>query len=183
VLFRSSLARDIYQTLKKTKDSGTVFANRIGILIAVALAFILSLILPGSVVAQGTSLFFGICAAAFLSVYVCALYWKRATREGAIAGIVSGIVVSLFWLIFVFGKTAKGLGICQLLTGEPTIIHFMPQFIQSLPLSSVDAIIISVPISFIFTIVVSLLTKPMPKEDIDKYFEDVGSNKSANGGK
>ena len=172
----TSLGRDIYEVLKKKKNIESVTLTRIGIIIAVILAFILGLILPGSVVATGTSLFFGICAAAFLSVYVCALYWKRTTREGAIAGIVSGMFVSLFWLIFIFGKTAKGLGICQLLTGQPMLI-------QAMPFSSIDAIIISVPISFIFTIVVSLLTKPMDQEHIDKCYKGISSKKSINGGK
>lgn len=166
----TSLGRDIYETLKKKKNIESVMLTRVGILIAVILAFALSLILTGSVVAQGTALFYGICAAAFLSVYICALFWKRATREGAIAGIVSGTLVSLFWLIFVFGNTAKGLGICQFLTGQPMLI-------QVLPWSSIDAIIVAVPVSFIFTIVVSLLTKPMDPELIDKCYEGVGSNK------
>ncbi|MDR2966718.1 MAG: sodium:solute symporter family protein [Methanobacteriaceae archaeon] len=172
----TSLGRDIYETLKKKKNAESVSLTRVGILVGVAFSFVLSLILPGSVVAQGTALFYGICAAAFLSVYICALYWKRATREGAIAGIVSGLGVSLFWLIFIFGKTAKGLGICQFLTGQPMLI-------QTMPFSSIDAIIIAVPISFIFTIVVSLLTKPMNKEDIDKAYKGIGSNESKTGGK
>ena len=160
----TSLGRDIYETLKNKKNIESVTLTRIGILIAVVLAFALSLVLPGSVVAQGTALFYGICAAAFLSVYVCALYWKRTTRLGAIAGILSGTFVSLFWLIFVFGKTSEGLGICQLLTGQSMLI-------QALPFGSVDAIMIAVPISFIFTIVVSLLTKPMSSEHIDKCYK------------
>ena len=185
----TSLGRDIYEVLRSKMDSkgknvlspskkitGSVSLTRIGIIIAVILAFILSLILPGSVVATGTSLFFGICAAAFLSVYVCALYWKRTTREGAIAGIVSGIVVSLFWLIFVFGKTAIGLGICQLLIGQPLLIPAMP-------FPSIDAIIVSVPISFIFTIVVSLLTEPMDNEHIEKCYKGIGSEESKTDGK
>jgi SSS family solute:Na+ symporter len=169
----TSLGRDIYETLKKKRNTNSIPLTRVGILIAVVLAFILSLVLPGSVVAQGTALFYGICAAAFLSVYVCALFWKRTTREGAIAGIVSGTTVCLFWLIFVFKNTAEGLGICEFLTGQTTLISTMPW-------SSVDAIIISVPISFIFTIIVSLLTKPVAKEYIEKCYEGIGSNNSKN---
>ncbi|KZX16357.1 sodium/pantothenate symporter [Methanobrevibacter cuticularis] len=164
----TSLGRDIYQTLKKKKDVGSVKLTRIGILIAVVLAFILSLILPISVVAQGTALFYGICAAAFLSVYVCALFWKRATREGAIAGIVSGTVVSLFWLLFMFKKTAIGLGVCKFLTGQAILVTTMPW-------PAVDALLIAVPISLIFTVIVSLLTKPMAEEHIDKCYNGIGS--------
>lgn len=173
----TSLGRDIYETLfEKKKSIDHVKVTQMGILIAVFLAFVLSLILPGSVVAQGTALFYGICAAAFLSIYICGLYWKRTTKEGAIAGIVSGMVVSLFWLIFIFGNTAKGLGICQFLTGRSMLI-------QNMPWSSIDAIIIAVPISFIFTIVVSLLTNPMGPEIIEKCYKGIGSKKSETGGK
>jgi len=68
------------------------------------------------------------------------------------------------------------LGICQLLTGQSTLI-------QAMPWPSVDAIIIAVPISLIFTIVVSLLTKPMDQEHIDKCYKGIGSEKSKTGGK
>ncbi|MCL2114673.1 MAG: sodium:solute symporter family protein [Methanobrevibacter sp.] len=169
----TSLGRDIYETLKKKKEIGSISLTRIGILIAVVLSFVLALVLPGGVVAQGTALFYGICAAAFLSVYLCALFWKRTTREGAIAGLVSGTTVSLFWLIFFFGKTAEGLGICEFLTGQPYLI-------PAVPWPTIDPLIIAVPISFIFTIVVSLLTKPMAKEHIEKCYEGIGSNNSKN---
>jgi len=165
----TSLGRDIFETLQKKKKMGSIPLTRIGILIAIVLAFSLSLILPGSVIASATALFFGLCAAAFLSVYLCALFWKRATREGAIAGIVSGTTASLFWLIFIFGKTAKGLGICQFLTGQATLI-------PAIPWPTIDPLIIAVPISFIFTVVVSLLTKPMAKEHIEHCYEGIASN-------
>jgi SSS family solute:Na+ symporter len=170
----TSLGRDIYETLKNKKNIESVTLTRIGILIAVVLAFALSLVLPGSVVAQGTALFYGICAAAFLSVYICALFWRRTTRQGAIAGIVSGLAVSLFWLIFVFGKTATALGISQFFTGLPMIVPYI---------STIDPIIIAIPISFIFTVAVSLVTKPMDQADIDKAYNGIGSKKSGTGGK
>jgi len=167
----TSLGRDIFETLQKKKNMESIPLTRIGILIAVILAFALSLILPGSVIAAATALFFGLCAAAFLSVYLCALFWKRTTREGAIAGIISGTTASLIWLIFFFGKTAKGLGICLFLTGQATLI-------PTVPVPSIDPLIVAVPISFIFTIVVSLLTKPMAEEHIGKCYDGIGSNSS-----
>lgn len=181
----TALGRDIYKNLKerKLKKSGqdlsinekvnsdktgtsSVLPTRISILIAVIMAFILSLVLPGSIIALGTSLFFGICAAAFSCVYVAALYWKRATRQGAIAGIVSGTITSLFWLLFVFKKTAAPLEISNLLTGQPILF-------TSMPWPVVDAILIAVPVSLIFTIVVSLFTKPMNPEHVDKCYKGI----------
>ncbi|MBR0270631.1 MAG: sodium:solute symporter family protein [Methanobrevibacter sp.] len=159
---------DIYGTIrdkaKQRLDQVTI--SRIGILIAIILALIMAFSLPGSVVALGTSLFFEICAAAFLPVFLGALYWKGITRLGAIAGILSGTFVSLFWLIFVFAKTAKGLGICMALLGMETIL-------PAAPWPFIDVMLIAVPISAIFTVVVSLLTKPPASEVIDEAFKNI----------
>ena len=87
--------------------------SQLGILIAVVLSLIIGLSLPGSIVALGASLFMGLCAAAFLPVYCAALFWKRATKQGALAGFFAGTLTSLFLLVFVFKKTATGLGICK----------------------------------------------------------------------
>ena len=93
---------------------GFISVSQAGILIAVILSLVIGLALPGSIVALGTSLFMGLCAAAFLPVYCAALFWKRTTKQGAIAGLLSGTLTSLFLLVFVFKKTATGLGISNI---------------------------------------------------------------------
>ena len=162
---------DIYGTIRdKTKQKlNQVSISRLGILIAIILALIMAFSLPGSVVALGTSLFFEICAAAFLPVFIGALYWKGITRIGAIAGILSGTFVSLFWLIFVFAKTAKGVGLCKFLLGVETIL-------PAAPWPFIDVMLIAVPISALITIVVSLITKKLDQDVIDKAFENIGSD-------
>ncbi|WP_409200719.1 sodium:solute symporter [Methanobrevibacter sp. DSM 116169] len=160
---------DIYGTLRKkyADRSNQIPIARLGIFISIVLALALGLVLPGSVVATGTSIFFEICAGAFLPVFIAALFWKRATKEGAIAGILSGTFTSIFWLLFVFNKTAQGIGICQALFGQPYLI-------TTYPWPFVDVILIAVPISAIFTIVVSLLTKPISEKVVNKAFENIG---------
>jgi SSS family solute:Na+ symporter len=162
----TALGRDIYETLSRKKRGSSVMVARIGITVAVLIAVILGFILPGSIVAVGTSMWFGITAAAFLSMYVAALFWKRATKEGVIAGLVSGSVLSLFWLIFGFKKSAAAVGICQALTGQVVII-------TSNPWPTVDPLIIALPLAAIMTIVVSLITKPPSKEHLDKCFNGI----------
>lgn len=164
---------DIYGTLrnKAKQKSDQITVTRLGILIAIILALVLAFSLPGSIVALGTSLFFEICAAAFLPVFLGALYWKGITAKGAIAGIVSGTFVSLFWLLFVFAKTAKGLGLCKAIFGCATLLSAMPW-------PYIDVMLIAVPVSAIFTLVVSLLTKPPAQEVIDKAFENIGNKGS-----
>lgn len=162
----TALGRDIYETLVRKTGGSSVRVARIGIVIAVVIAVILGFFLPASIVALGTALWFGITAAAFLAIYVAALYWKRATKEGAIAGLVCGAVTSLLWLLFGFKKTAEPLGISNALMGQSTII-------TSLPWPTVDPMIVALPVAIIVTIVVSLLTKPPEKEFLDKCFEGV----------
>jgi len=39
-------------------------------------------------------------ACAFAPVVLCALFWKRATRAGAIAGMATGFCVTVGWVLF-----------------------------------------------------------------------------------
>ena len=130
---------------------GFISVSQAGILIAVILSVVIGLALPGSIVALGTSLFMGLCAAAFLPVYCAALFWKRTTKEGAIAGLLSGTLTSLFLLVFVFKKTATGLGICKFIFGVDMLINTMPWY-------SIDVMIFAIPVSAIFK---KSLTNPL----------------------
>ena len=163
----TSIAYDVYGSLKEHKQKYTLTVTRLGILIAIIIAVVLAYILPSNIVAQGTTIFFGICAAAFLPVYICALFWKRTTREGAIAGLISGTAISLFCLIFTHKKEAAGLGICKLLTGQTVLF-------TSMPWPYVDPMVIALPLSFIITIAVSLLTKNSTEDNkaIDQMFAE-----------
>lgn len=160
----AAFGRDIMALFKG--DKGTVQYTKIGILISVILSLIIAYLLPASVVALGTSLFMGVCAAAFLPVYIASLFWKRTTKEGAIAGIVSGTLVSLFCLIFTYGKTAASLGLCKFLTGNSVLL-------TSAPWPYIDPLVLGVPISAICLIIVSLLTKPYDQKFIGEIFEGV----------
>jgi SSS family solute:Na+ symporter len=161
----SAIAHDVYAPLKKA-NGGSISITRIGILIAIIIAVILAYLLPAGIVAQGTTIFFGLCASAFLPVYICALFWKRTTKKGAITGLLSGTLISLFCLLFTHQKEAAGLGICKLLTGHTVLISQMPW-------PYVDPMVIALPIAFILTIVVSLLTQNSEeeKENVEKIFK------------
>ncbi|MCI6931013.1 MAG: sodium:solute symporter family protein [Methanobrevibacter boviskoreani] len=160
----TAFGSDVIGTIKNKKPTDLVNVTKVGILIAVVLSLILSFILPSSIIALGTSLFMGICAAAFLPLYIASIYWKGTTKAGAIAGVVSGLCTSLFCLLFMYKKTAAALGICQFLTGSPVLITTMPWPV-------VDPLLFGVPVSAIFLIVVSLITKPLDQELIDKSFK------------
>jgi len=162
----TALGRDIYETLSGTKGKSSVLVARAGITIAVIIAVILGFILPTNIIAVGTSIWFSITAAAFLSMYAFALFWKRSTKAGVISGLVIGVLISLFWLVFEYKKSAEALGICKAITGQAILI-------PSMPWPTVDSIVLALPIAFIVTVVVSLLTKPQAKEQLDKIFKGV----------
>ncbi len=163
----TALGRDIYETLANKTGGSSIMVARAGILIAVLIAVILGFILPANIIAEGTAMWFSLTAVAFLAMYVCALFWKRTTRQGAIAGLVIGTVYTVFSFLFINQKAAAALGISQALTGKVVLITTMPWPV-------VDPIVIGVPLVFIITIVVSLLTKPPSDEHLDKCFKDVG---------
>jgi len=162
----TALGRDVYETVTKKTGRASVLVARAGITIAVIIAVIMGFILPANIIAVGTAIWFSITAAAFLSMYAFALFWKGCTKAGAISGLVIGTIISLFWLIFEYTKSAEALGIAKAITGHAVLI-------TSSPWPTVDSIVIALPIAFVVTIVVSLLTKPPSKEHIEASFQGV----------
>jgi len=61
----TALGRDIYETVTETKVKSSVLVARAGITIAVIIAVVLGLLLPASIIAVGTAIWFSITAAAF----------------------------------------------------------------------------------------------------------------------
>lgn len=162
----TAIGRDVYETLTGIRGGRSILITRIGIILAVIVAVILGYVLPGSIIARGTAIFFGLCAAAFLPMYGCALFWRRATKAGAIAGLVVGTFVSLFWLVFVHQKESAALGIAKMVLGRDVLF-------TSMPWPVVDPIVVALPLAFVATVAVSLATKPPAAEHVENCFEGI----------
>lgn len=141
----SAASYDFYQ-------KASLLVNRLGILVALGVTVFLCYKLPVSIVAVATATFFGICAATFLPVYTAALFWPKATKAGAIASMVTGLLVSLSTMTFLHAKEATAFGISQYIFGRETLAGF--------PWTVVDPIVFSLPLSSLMLVVVSLLTQP-----------------------
>ncbi len=165
----TSFGRDFLEVGFKVHAKNATAVTRLAMIAGILVSTFLAWGLPkffetgSAIVATGTAIFFGICAAAFLPAYFSALYWKRATRAGAIASFLGGLAVSAFWLVFIHAKEAVPLGICKALFGVPTLAG-------SSILSQVDPIVISLPVSALLMIVVSLAGK-VSNEETKTLFE------------
>jgi SSS family solute:Na+ symporter len=155
----TSLGRDVIETGTKFRAKKGNWVVRIAMLAGIALSALLAWYLPvffgndgSAVIAIGTSLFFGLCASTFLPLFTFGLFWKGATKEGAVWGFSAGLGVSILWLLFFAGKVAASLGFCHLLFGVTTLAG--TGWVKDL-----DPIIVATPIGFLATWLVSLATR------------------------
>jgi len=163
----TALGRDVLENKIKIHTS-PLLVNRIcmcaGIVFSAGIAYILPRLYTGgtAIIAAGTALFFGICAAAFLPMYIGTLYLKCASRSAAIASFFSGITVSLFWILFVHEKEAAAIGLCTLLTGKAILFPMI---------AYVNPIVAALPVSAIVYGIVTANTNPVEEETVQKAFQ------------
>ncbi|MDD5502955.1 MAG: cation acetate symporter [Candidatus Thermoplasmatota archaeon] len=136
-----AIAHDIYTEVlgKKGDDKKTLRISKITAIIVGAVAILLGILMKGQNVTFLVGLAFAIAASANIPALVCTLFWKRTTENGVVWGIVTGLVLSIV-----------------LIALSPTI---MPVFFGRPAIFSLNNPgIISIPVGFMVTIVVSLLT-------------------------
>jgi SSS family solute:Na+ symporter len=144
---------DIYARLTSHKKNKNITSiTRLGILVSILVSYIICHILSQGVIARGTAIFMGICASTFLPAYFCALYWKKVTKQGAMASLWVGALSSTFALLFLHKSEAAAIGLCKLLFGKDYLIEAYPWFM-------VDPILFSFPLTCITIVVVSLMTR------------------------
>ncbi|MDO4545911.1 MAG: sodium/proline symporter PutP [Bacillota bacterium] len=94
----SSVSRDLYATIfkKNTEGPGIVWASRLTVVIISLIAIVIA-IDPDSSVFGLVSCAWGGFGSAFGPLILFSLFWRRMTLPGAIAGMITGGVVDLFW--------------------------------------------------------------------------------------
>ena len=163
----TAAGRDLYERLTgKAGSEPSVLVMRIAIVVGLLLAVTISYTVRQEyVVARFTAIFFGLCAASFLPAYIGGLFWRRATRAGALASMLVGLSVSLFWLLLIKAKEASAIGLVQQITGGKTsLLADFPNW------PMVDPIVIALPLSILTLIGVSLITRPVEAEHLRRCF-------------
>ncbi len=169
----TAFGRDFLEKGAGLVKKPSVAANRIAMGAAILVSTLVAYLLPkfyaegSAIIATGTAIFFGLCAAAFLPLYVGALYVKRMTRAAAAASFLTGTVASLFWLIFVHIKESKPLGLCRLLFGVDSLA-------KSPTMQNLDPILVALPLSALVALVVTLATAAPKAETLERAFAGIG---------
>ncbi|MFJ7404767.1 MULTISPECIES: cation acetate symporter [unclassified Lysinibacillus] len=148
-----ALAHDLYASFMK-KDitqKQRVVAGKVAIVILGILYGGLGLLVKDASIGHLVALAFTVAASTFTPIFILGIWWRGMTEKGAIAGLVIGLVVSM-WMIFLPGT--------------------LPSFLQfKIPG------IVTVPVGFLSVIIVSLLDRKVPA-DVNDFMKRVHSKES-----
>jgi len=136
-------------------EAGELKAARISAAVAVAVAGYLGIDPPGFV-AEVVAFAFGLAAASFFPVLILGIFWKRMNREGAISGMVTGLLFTAAYISyfkFVNPESSQP---------EAWWLGISPEGIGTLGML----------INFAVSILVSLFTPP-PPDSIRQLVEDI----------
>ncbi|MBD2559950.1 MULTISPECIES: sodium:solute symporter family protein [Nostoc] len=154
LVISSSIAHDIYYRIvdSSASEQKRVFVGRIMVGFSLVLAGYFGVNPPGFV-SQVVAFAFGLAAASFFPVIFLGIFDKRTNSEGAIAGMLTGLI---FTIIYIVGVKFGGM--------QPWFFGVSPEGIGTLGML----------INFAVTLVVSRLTPPPPAE-IQAMVEDLRS--------
>lgn len=143
IVISSAIAHDVYGHMinPAASDQKRLLVGRITTLLAVVVAGYFGINPPGFV-AEVVAFAFGLAAASFFPVIILGIFWKRATKEGAIAGMIIGLTFTAALIGMIrapqifgaaapvipdfFGINAQGVGTVGM------ILNFLTMWIVSL---------------------------------------------------
>ncbi|MDX9885171.1 sodium:solute symporter family protein [Thauera sp.] len=143
----NALSHDLYYKVinpKATTHRRLVISKSQLLVVAVVAAWVASM-RPDNILFM-VGLAFSIGASAFFPALVLGIFWKRANRPGAVTGMLVGLAVTIFYAV----RTHPFFG------GSMANAWF--------DINPISAGVFGVPLGFVTIVVVSLLTRPPPRE-------------------
>ena len=100
LVISASISHDLIKKIinPKISEKGELIAARLSAVVAVIIAGWFG-INPPDFVAATVALAFGLAAASFFPAIILGIFYKRMNKEGAIAGMVTGILLMLFYMM------------------------------------------------------------------------------------
>lgn len=153
----TSLGHDVFNA-NSPKDEVTHGKNwelkavRVSAFVALVYILLVAFVLPKSIIAIATAIFFGIAGATFLPSLVGAIFWRRCTRMAVIWSMGIGFASCALMYLLIHIRESSGLGVCNLLFGTECLA-------SNSWLRFMDPAIIAVPLSFLTLIIVTLVTR------------------------
>jgi SSS family solute:Na+ symporter len=153
----SCVSRDIFQRYIKPDATmkEMLAVNRISVVAIILAATAGSFVIPNIIDAIQIATF--IASSSYFFPLMGGLYWKRATKEGAFAGMVVGFVVQVSLVVLDLIKTPP------LASNYLETIH---------PILTGHGVIVGMTMSAIVFFGVSLMTKPSSKINLAPFFEE-----------
>ncbi|MEK9739689.1 MAG: sodium:solute symporter family protein [Flavobacteriaceae bacterium] len=149
LVISTSISHDLLKNYLRPSisEKGELYAARVSIAVAVVAAGLAGLNPPGFV-AEVVALAFGLAASSFFPAIILGIFDKRMNREGAVAGMIVGILFTAIYIIY-FKPQLGGPG-----TPEQYWFGISPEGIGTLGMG----------INFVTAWVISRLTSSPPKE-------------------
>ncbi len=157
LVISASVSHDLIKKVFKPNisDKGELWAARMAATVAVVIAGYFGINPPGFVAAV-VALAFGLAAASFFPAIVLGIFYKKMNKEGAIAGMVVGTLLMLFYMTkFKFDWFGGG-------TSEDWWFGISPEGFGS----------IAMVVNFLVSITIMKFTPP-PPENVQEIVEDI----------
>ena len=165
----SALSHDVYYRVFRPASSTQLrlVISKSLLLVVAVLAATVAAQKPGTILAM-VAWAFSIAGSAFFPALVLGIFWRRATRAGALAGMIVGLAVAAYYIFRVEAGSpaAPGLG----------ILRMQPWF----QISSTAAGVFGVAAGFAAIIVVSLFTRA-PGKEVERFIDVIRRASPAKG--
>lgn len=159
LVISSSLAHDLYVRFfaPQASEAQRVRIGRIAIIVGILAAGYFGIHPPGFV-GEVVAFAFGLAAASFFPAIFLGIFFKRANRTGAVAGMIVGLVFTMVYIILCTAdKVLPMFFSAPILSPEQWLLGISPQGIGTLGMA----------LNFVVTIVISLVTPAPPQEVLD----------------
>jgi cation/acetate symporter len=165
----SALSHDVYYRILRP-DASTqlrLVISKSMLLVVAVLAATVAAEKPGTILSM-VAWAFSIAGSAFFPALVLGIFWNRATRTGALAGMLAGVMLTIYYIVRVEFDGIPWLGVSD--------IKMAPWF----HVQSSSAGVFGVCAGFVIIVIVSLMTKPYP--EAESFLNGIRRSKSGGGG-